>query len=184
MITDRQGQPEEGYRIIASLLLDCDRVLDLGCGPRHHSKNLPNAVCVDLDPKHAPDPRVLIMDVRESPQAFRRMHFDAVLMSDLIEHLPKDDGVKLIREVEPMADRIVVFTPLGDMWVTTKEPDNPHHHRCGWFDYEFRARGYQTWVWPRMHNFSGAVFGAFYAWKWMKGETPTAEQISELSGVK
>lgn len=184
-ITDRQGLPEDARKIVATLLLDCNRVIDLGCGERHYTKHLPNTVWVDIDPNHATDPRVLVMDVREAPQAFRRMRFDAAVMTDILEHFPKADGQKLLREIEPMADRIIVFTPLGEMWVTGQEPESPHHHRCGWMDYELRALGYETWVWPTLHRFEDnkIIFGAFFAWKWMKGQTPTADQISELSGV-
>lgn len=184
MITDRQGTGKIGEVITATLLLDCQKVIDLGCGPMTHTKHLNSSVWIDLDPKHAPDPRVLVMDVREAPHVFRRMHFDCALLTDVIEHFPKQDGGKLLKELEAIADRIVVFTPLGEMWVDpNRDPESPHHHRCGWMPYELEALGFKTWVWPRFHNFDGSIFGAFYAWKWMNGKTPTAEEISALSGI-
>jgi len=184
MITDRQGKADEGLRIVQTLLMDSQRVIDLGCGKRHHTKHLPNTVWVDIDPNHADDPRVLVMDVREAPHVFRRMHFDCAVLTDIIEHFPKDDGFKLIREVQPLADRVIIFTPLGEMWVDKdREPESPHHHRCGWMPFELEALGFKTWVWPKMHNFNGSIFGAFYAWKWIQGGTPTAKEISELSGI-
>lgn len=185
-VTDRRSTPEENRAVIAALLKGCSKVLDLGCGERHHTKHLPNTVWVDLDPVHANDPRVLLLDAVEAPTVFRRMHFDCILLTDVIEHIHKLEGSNLLAQIETMCDRIVVFTPLGELWLnSTKEHDSPHRHRCGWHPEEFEARGYTWWSWPTLHDFGdqGGIFGAFYAWKWIKGVAPTVEEIETASGV-
>lgn len=184
MITEKKGTEHEGRRIIRALIDDCPKVLDLGCGGRFYTHDIPNTVWIDIDPKLATDPRVLLMDVREAPQALRRMHFDVALMTDIIEHFPKADGYKLLQELENLAERIIVFTPLGNMWVTDKEPGSHMHHRSGWFPHELEAIGYKTWAWPIFHNFAGEIFGAMYAWKWMRQPSPDPEDIEKLLSIE
>lgn len=179
--TERSATPPDGVKIIAALLQGCTHVLDLGCGERHHTKHLANSVWVDIDPCHATDPKVIVMGIREAPNAFRRMHFDAVLMTDVIEHLDRDSGEKLLSEVSAMADRIIVFTPLGSLWVR-EESKSPHDHRSGWMPSDFP--GYNIWQWDHFHCFENQnTHGAFFAWKFNTGVTPTPEEISQLSTI-
>lgn len=166
--------------MIRALLTGCQRVLDLGCGERHHTKHLPDTVWVDLDPKHAKDSRVLIMDIREAAHAFRRMRFDAALLTDVLEHIPKNEGIQLLSQLEFISDRIIIFTPLGDLWVTDSE--SPHSHKSGWVPCDLPS--YHNWVWNHFHRFKdGHTHGAFFAWKWTNGTTPSPEQISGLSNI-
>lgn len=183
MVTDRHGTPQECSRIIRTLLLDCDKVLDLGCGSRTHTAGFRYPVWVDIDSKLHPDPRILNLDIRDTPQIFRRMRFDAALMTDVIQNIPKPDGIKLAQDLEKVCDRIVLFTPVGNVWVSQEESTDPHKHRSGWMPYELVAWGYETWTWPSFHNFDGTIFGAFFAWKWMDGQTTKADEIAKLSGV-
>lgn len=87
----------------------------------------------------------LISDVRFLPIASRS--FDGVLCSQVIEHLEKTDGLRLIEELERIAKRrVVIGTPVG-FW--HQEPpdvdDNPlQHHKSGYAPLEFACRGYKV----------------------------------------
>ena len=83
------------------------------------------------------------MDVLAIGDRFAPEAFDVVLCCDLLEHLEKDDGERLLGLMEvAAADRVVVltpngFVPQGATW------GNPHQvHRSGWSAGELRARGY------------------------------------------
>jgi hypothetical protein len=186
--THRQGTAAEGIRIFDALLPapGTGRVLDLGCGERHQTRHRADTIWVDLDEAFAADPRVLLLDVREAPHALRRMRFTAVLLTDVIEHLAKDDGWSLLRALESMADRILLFTPLGDLWVGSlgdRPPDSPHVHRSGWTPADLEPCGYTCWSWPIFHRFGDSIHGAFFAWKWTVGNAPSAESVARDSGV-
>lgn len=181
--TERFGNFEESHRIIRALLNGCATVLDLGCGKRYQTQHIPDTVCVDIDPEFATDPRLLVLDIRTAPSVFRRWHFDAVLLGDVIEHLSKEDGAKLLRELEPITDRIILFTPLGELWLSPPDQANsPHQHRSGWMPGDLP--GYEAWVWPKFHHFpDGGIAAAFFAWKWINKNAPTPEEISKLAGT-
>lgn len=73
--------------------------------------------------------------------------FDVVLCSQAIEHLPKENGRRLLSMLDKLAKkRIVISTPRGYL-KQLKEVSgiNKHQeHLSGWFEKDFIARGYRV----------------------------------------
>lgn len=89
--------------------------------------------------------------------------FDLVTCFDMIEHIKKDDGFKLIAHLEGLCKgRLVFFTPLGEMSIG-EDKRQYHTHLCGWKPEEFVSLGYSCLVMPNFHDKYG--FGAFFAVK-------------------
>jgi SAM-dependent methyltransferase len=143
-------------RCLERALEGCDSVLDVGCGtdsPIGRLQRKPaRAVGVD---GHAPaieasrragiHAEYHCMPVLDVGTRFAPHSFDAVLASDLIEHLEKPDGERLLDLMESLARRrVIVFTPNG--FLPQGEVDgNPYQvHRSGWTVGEMRARGYRV----------------------------------------
>lgn len=80
--------------------------------------------------------------------------YDVVFFSQVIEHVTRKQGEKILEEIEKLAKkRIVVGTPRGFM----QQPhefldDNPHQiHKSGWSIEDFTSRGYKVYgvgFWP------------------------------------
>ncbi len=75
----------------------------------------------------------------------KKQKYNVVLLSQVIEHLNKNEGKKLLKAVEKIAtNRIVVGTPRGylsqeDVFVD----ENPFQkHKSGWTTEEFQEMGY------------------------------------------
>lgn len=159
----------ESLRFVHSLILP-GRVLDVGCGHRHHTHTRADTIWLDVDiTRHATDPRVIAMDAREVPVYLRRMHFTTILLLDVIEHLEKDEGGTLLNQLARMTARIVLCTPVGPLWIGGEQGgpqedylSSPHTHKCGWHPEELERLGYQCEVWTKMH---GENAGGFFAWK-------------------
>jgi len=86
----------------------------------------------------------------EIPRRAGQTTYDIILFGDVIEHLPKNDGIELLRTASLLArDLVVVRIPLGDGWrVEGREP--PDHHRSRWYLNDFSAfpgvvRQYDFW---------------------------------------
>ena len=63
---------------------------------------------------------------------------------DLIEHLTKEDGLKLIRDMETIAaKKIVIFTPSGFLSQPSHDGDL-QEHLSGWEPEEMRKLGFQV----------------------------------------
>ncbi len=80
--------------------------------------------------------------------------YDIVFFSQVIEHVSRSQGEKILDELESLANkRIIVGTPRGFM----EQPhefldDNPHQfHKSGWTIRDFTSRGYRVYgvgFWP------------------------------------
>lgn len=73
--------------------------------------------------------------------------YDVVFFSQVIEHVTRAQGEKILNEIEKLAKkRIIVGTPRGFM----EQPhefldDNPHQvHKSGWSIEDFTSRGYKV----------------------------------------
>lgn len=92
---------------------------------------------------------VICADVTRLP--FKSGAFDIVLCIEVIEHLRKEDGFALVRELERLASNQVVLTtpngsvpyhPLGHDDVQNRNPYSAH--LSGWTPEDFRKMGYHV----------------------------------------
>jgi len=99
---------------------------------------------------------------------------DIVLSFDVIEHLPKEDGLKFLEGLEKMAmKRIVLFLPIepADFHRKWTEDDNKlQEHLSHWAASEFTSRGYKVEEISDCHtelkpDGSKVTFGAIWAIK-------------------
>jgi hypothetical protein len=89
--------------------------------------------------------------------------FDLVTCFDVIEHLKKDDGYKLIECLEKLSnDMLLFFTPLGEVAIGQSKIKY-ETHLSGWLPQDFVKLKYKCWVFPKFHKKYG--YGAFFAVK-------------------
>ncbi len=96
------------------------------------------------------------MDVLDTPLD---VHYDTAICSDGIEHLTFENGYKLLKIMETISDRQVLFTPFGNMWVGNS--GHPEEHASGWTPE--MVNGYASIVFPDYHK--GWGFGAWFFWR-------------------
>lgn len=85
----------------------------------------------------------ILCDARKLP--FKDESFDVVLFLEVLEHLEKEEGLKVIQDVERIARRqVIISTPVA----FAKQKvygENPHQeHRSFWNPIEMRQRGYKV----------------------------------------
>ena len=140
---------------LKKVLSNCESLLDVGCGSfspiASFSKSF-YSVGVDAFVPSIEKSRKLgihnkyyNIDVLDIGKKFKENSFDCVLASDLIEHLSKEDGFKLIEMMEKIAKKkVVIFTPNGFL-PQGEYNNNPWQvHKSGWSVEEMRRRGYKV----------------------------------------
>jgi hypothetical protein len=71
---------------------------------------------------------------------------------DLIEHLSREDGYKLLYEVDRIsAFASLIFTPNGFVWQPPTEKNSFDAHLSGWTPSEFRRMG-----WSKLKGHGGS----------------------------
>jgi hypothetical protein len=131
-------------------LIECDTVLDIGCGlrpmnwytPRHH-------ICVE---PHQPyldriaavgGYECVLATASEALSHVKPGKVDAIYLLDVIEHMTREDGHNVIRlTLMAQPKQIVIFTPVGYMKQDGADPwgldgDKWQRHRSGWTPEDF-----------------------------------------------
>ncbi|HET8963234.1 MAG TPA: class I SAM-dependent methyltransferase [Chitinophagales bacterium] len=130
-------------------------LLDVGCGSyspiSSFSKKL-YCVGVDLFEKSIEESKskgihndYVICNVLDIDKHFESNQFDIVVACDVIEHLEKVDGWRLMEKMESIAKHKVVFyTPNGflDQGDRFNNPWQVHH--SGWTADDFKNKGYKV----------------------------------------
>jgi SAM-dependent methyltransferase len=135
-------------------LLDCRSVLDIGCGasPAMRTIGVPRLVGIDgYEPSVKEAKRLnthdemVHGDVRDLSRYFQPKQFDACVGLDVIEHLVKPDGLKMMQAMERIAaKKVIIFTPSGFLQQRHTANDDLQEHLSGWEPAEMAGYGYQV----------------------------------------
>lgn len=137
-----------------ALLSGSESVLDVGCGNASPIQYLGISNSTGIDgyqpaieaAKAAKTHSKFEMgDIRNLTNVFPKKSFDACIALDVIEHLPKEDGFKLIESMQAVAKKRIIFlTPNGFLPQTRQESGDLQEHLSGWSASEMRQLGFQV----------------------------------------
>jgi len=141
-------------RELRRCLAGCDTLLDIGCGElsplrfvrRGHRTGVDGyPPALERARQRGTHDAYVSGDVKCLDTLFPTQRFDACVALDLIEHLPKEDGWRLLETMEHLATRrVIIFTPNG--FIPQHSQDgNLQEHLSGWLPAELRSRAYQVW---------------------------------------
>jgi hypothetical protein len=135
-------------------LLGCESVLDVGCGVSTTMRELGISQTVGAEgyepsfmgaKRQKTHDRLMQCDIRELSKHFQPRQFDACVALDVIEHLAKPDGMKLIADMEKIAKkRVIFFTPSGFLPQRHASNDDLQEHLSGWDAAEMEQMGYRV----------------------------------------
>lgn len=132
-------------------LKDCKSVLDIGCGPSSIIQNFPNikySVGVEIfEPylKASKKNKIHTEYIKGKIQdlEFDKKSFDAVIMIEVLEHMSKADGIKVMKTIEKWAKKkIIITTPNGYFPMGEVDKNSYQKHISGWTIEEFKKKGY------------------------------------------
>jgi len=121
-------------------LLNCEFVIDLGCGNNSTLQflNLPYSVGVDIYRPallESKEKRIhteyILGDITKIE--FKEKCVDAIVMTAVLEHLPKGEGLKLIRKIEKWArKKIIIAVPNGYQYQDAYDGNPYQVHKSSW----------------------------------------------------
>lgn len=136
-----------------------ETILDVGCGLSLKSQYIDAKIRVGVDiykpfleKIEADCPYIVInSNAMMIDRLFMKNSFDIVLITDLIEHLDKDDSFKLLDMAKEIAKvAVIIETPLGyipqniDIWGYGGHEYQTH--RSSWCIEDFTNIGYKTFI--------------------------------------
>jgi hypothetical protein len=110
---------------------------------------------------------------------FGNRRFDVVVANELIEHLDKWAGWRLLERLEQLASRLILVTTPNGFVPQGAEHGNPwQRHRSGWFPHDFEGLGYTV------HGIFGPKFMRGYAgqlrWRGARVLVPLSELLGRV----
>lgn len=133
------------------------RILDLGCGSCYKERDKRfwgvDITCVDIYQPYLQicqkyGFKTLQADIRYIGDFFPKKSVDIIWFLDVIEHLRKKDGIKVLTQAEEIArSQVIIFSPLGMIPQDVQEDNNPYQkHLSGWSKNDFEKRGYRCQI--------------------------------------
>ena len=171
-------------------LKDCSSVLDLGCGPSspiQYCKNIKHSVGVEIykpSLQKSMEAQIHSIYINKNIQDlsledFEENSFDAVILIEAIEHLPKEDALVIIEKACKWAKkRVILTTPNGfyggfdDKYLANFESDNNINnvHVSGFQYSELKKLGFDIYGGTGLKIFYNQLrFEPFILWKIIAG---------------
>jgi len=135
-------------------LQGCESVLDLGCGPSsplQYCKNIKYSIGVEAFPKYLEESKkkrihTEYLGKKIEELTFPNNNFDAVVMIEILEHLPEKVGLETLARAERWAKKkVIISSPNG--FVPQKEIDNNplQKHLSGWDFQKMKNLGFKSY---------------------------------------
>ncbi len=144
-------------RILNEIPLDTRTLIDVGCGRGiigalmriyREPKRLVGVDIfqpyLDFCKKFNLYDEVYCLDLTKLPRSFRSKEFDVVTCIEVLEHLAKKDGEKLLDEMERLAKLVIVTTPTTFFPQQDFDHNPFQKHVSFWTLADFRKRNYDV----------------------------------------
>lgn len=156
---------------LQSELRDCKSVIDLGCGPSsplQYCQWIERSIGVEafepyLEQSKAKKIHTEYLNARLETLDFPDKSVDAVILIDVLEHLPEELGYKILKKAIRWArKKIIVSSPNGFIEQSALDGNELQKHLSGW-DYArmkslgFRCRGMAGPKWLRREVEGGTM---------------------------
>lgn len=129
-----------------------DSVLDLGCGWNSLLQHCDHGYSlgvetydyyIELSKQRNIHAEYIQEDIRNLD--LETGSFDIVLLAQVLEHLPKDEGYRLLKKTEKWArKKVIVTTPNGFLEKAAIDNNEDQEHLSGWTVDELKELGYRV----------------------------------------
>lgn len=167
------------YRILERKLYLCKTVLDVGCGNISPLKNIKKVFWsegIDIFKPYIIESKkkrihnsYKVADIRKLDKLYRPKSFDAVVALDVIEHLNKREGKKLLFAMEKIAKKMVILLTPNGVNEQNSYDDNPYQiHKSGWNRDELEKLGYKVYGLRGLkclrNQYAGIKYKPYFFW--------------------
>lgn len=131
----------------------CKKILDLGCGPDSpikYAKDCTYSLGVDgyrdyiiTAKKNKTHSSYMVSNFNNLK--FSNNEFDCLLLIDVIEHMPKEDGYKLIKNAKKWAKKIIINSPNGFIKQDSLDGNPLQEHLSGWTLNDMKNIGFKCY---------------------------------------
>lgn len=144
------------YKLLEVHLSNCNSVLDVGCGSdsaigrvrkTFYSEGIDiYRPSIDTSKKNKIHDNYKAGNIKNLEKYYKRKSFDAIIALDVIEHLDKNDGIKLMEKMVKIARKKVIILTPNKFYQQGYHGENKYQeHRSWWQLNDFKKRGYKVY---------------------------------------
>lgn len=155
--------------VLKDELQGCESVLDVGCGTNSSLGKIPKTFYSEGIDVFFPTNKPKIHDKYKNANIvnlrrfYKKKSFDAAIAIDVIEHLTKSDGLRLLKDFELIArKKIIILTPSGFMYQGAVGGNQFQTHLSGWNAKDFSKYGYKCYGMHGLKILRGELAGIKY----------------------
>ena len=137
-------------------LRDCKTILELGAGKSTYLRLFENDFHItaldayekslEIAKKENLFDAYIVGNTNKLMEKVAPKSFDSVVAFDLIEHLSKEDGMKLIEDMTEVAKKsIIIYTPNGFLFQPAHDNNPFQEHISGWSYEEMISLGFKVY---------------------------------------
>jgi SAM-dependent methyltransferase len=144
--------------ILDAIPVHCRSLLDVGCG-----RGIIGALCriyrgvdrlvgvdgfepyLEFCQESGLYDRTVLRNLNDMPLPFGTQEFEVVTCIEVVEHLERSAGQKLLGELERIGSQVIVTTPNVRFQQGEYDGNVFQRHLSGWSSADFRARGYKVY---------------------------------------
>jgi SAM-dependent methyltransferase len=135
-------------------LRDCQAVLDLGCGlssPLKYCKNIKYSVGVEAFKSYLEESKKRkihseYIEKKIEDVDFPEKSFDAVIMIEVLEHLPENAGYAMLKKADKWArKKVIISTPNGFLRQRARDGNELQQHLSGWETKTLKKMGFKCY---------------------------------------
>lgn len=133
-------------------LKNCKSVLDLGCGPSsplQYCQNIKYSIGIEAYKPYLAESKNKKIHTKYFNKKIEELNFpdksfDAVIMIEVLEHLPKKLGYEILRKAEKWAiKKIIITTPNGYLHQKQLDKNMLQKHISSWTKKDFKWQNYK-----------------------------------------
>ena len=98
--------------------------------------------------------------------------YDLVMIFDVLEHIEKEESIRIVNEIQAAGVKLLVFGPLEEEPRHNSFGVKSQDHISFWTEEDFKQLGLTTELLPDFHHEEGKVFPAVWAYNYFDEDFP------------
>ena len=102
-------------------------------------------------------------ELKDGKAKYNWKDYDLVMIFDVLEHIEKEESIRIVNEINDAGVKLLVFGPLEDQPRANKFGVLSQDHISFWNEQDFKDLGLNTTLLKNFHNEDGVSWGAIWA---------------------
>jgi glycosyltransferase involved in cell wall biosynthesis len=116
-------------------------------------------------------------ELKDGKAKYNWKDYDLVMFFDVLEHIEKEESIRIVNEIQAAGVKLLVFGPLEEEPRHNSFGVKSQDHISFWTEEDFKNLGLMTELLSDFHHEDGKIFPAIWAYNYLDGYVPKVSFI-------